>query len=194
MEKIIRFETTKRASKNYKDRTIHIWNLKNQLNIDYVLLHPFFSKFRHAATIVESDCKAGYKIKLEPEFVGKRFIIYIIEKHGKVLKGGKSKNSLDTRSYGAGTEETWTMRFTCSETNYVWSQIFIESIKDGYPIKFYAMVVPSISMSYESFDGEIITEMVSPYESEEKKMNKTLVKMNNGKLIGEGKLLQQHKQ
>jgi hypothetical protein len=108
---------------------------------------------------------------------------------GKVLKGGKSKNSLDMRSYAAGTEESWTMRGTPSVTNYVWSQIFRESLNTDCEVNFYGMIVPSVQMTYESFDGQIITESVSPYESEEKKMNALLNKLNGKKVIGEGKLL-----
>jgi hypothetical protein len=193
MEKIIKFNTTKRGSKNYESKQEHTWILDDQLNIDDVLSKPEFSKFKYAATIVESNNTSGYQIQLEPEFMNQSFIVYLVEKHGKVLKGGKSKNPLNNRSYSAGTEESWTMRGTCSETNYVWSQIFRESTKDGHPIKFYAMVVPSITMTYESFDGEMITEMVSPYESEEKKLNGLLNKMNGKKVIGEGKLMVQIK-
>ena len=186
----IKFKTTKRGSKNYEDTQEHTWVLDNQLNIEDVLSRPEFSKFKHAATIVKSDSASGYRIKLETEFIGQSFLIYVVEKCGKVLKGGKSKNTLDSRSYGAGTEETWTMKGTCSETNYVWSQIFRESIKDGCPIKFYAMAVPSTPITYLSLNGETITEIVSPYETEEKKLNKLLNDLNGKKVIGEGKLLQ----
>jgi hypothetical protein len=186
----IKFKTTKQASKNYENKQEHTWILDNQLNIDDILSIPEFLKFKHAATIVESDNTSGYQINLEPEFINQPFVIYIVEKCGKVLKGGKSKNSLDSRSYSAGTEETWTMRGTCSVTNYVWSQIFRESLKDGCPIKFYGMIVPSIPMTYFSFDGRMITEIVSPYESEENRLNKLLNKLNGKKVIGEGKLLQ----
>jgi hypothetical protein len=81
------------------------------------------------------------------------------------------------------------MRGTPSVTNYVWSQIFRESFNSGCEVKFYGMVVPSFQMTYESFDGTFITESVSPYESEEKKLNALLNKLNGRKVIGEGKLL-----
>jgi hypothetical protein len=190
----IKFKTTKRASKNYEKTQEHTWVLDNQLDTDDILSRPEFSKFRLAATIVKSETTAGYKIQLEPEFVNKPFVIYILSKCGKILKGGKSKNPLDLRSYSAGTEETWTMRGTCSETNYVWSQIFRESLNDGCPITFYGYIVPSFYHTYESFDGETITELVAGhYETEEKKLNFFLNTLNGSKVIGEGSLLQTQK-
>jgi len=188
----IKFKTTKSNSKKY-DYEEHIWVIDNQLNIEDILKLPEFSKFKFCGSIKESSLASGYEISLVESFKNKNFVIYLTVKSGKILKGGKSKNSLDTRSYAAGTEESWTMRGSPSTTNYVWSQIFRESLKDGNEIKFYGMVVPSHKMTYESFDGKIITEMVSPYESEEKKLNALLKKLNGNNLIGEGKLLQQHK-
>jgi hypothetical protein len=184
----IRFKTTKANSKKY-DYQEHIWTLDNQLNIDEVLELPSFSKFEYCASIINSNSAAGYEISLVDKFKEKSFVIYLTTIDGKVLKGGKSKNPLDTRSYGAGTEDSWTMRGTPSVTNYVWSQIFRESLISNYEVKFYGMIVPSLEMTYESFDGEIITEFVSPYESEEKKLNGLLTKLNGKKVIGEGKLL-----
>lgn len=188
----IKFKTTKPNSKEYVYEE-HIWVIDNQLNIEDVLKLPQFSKFQYCGSIKKSDLASGYEISLVESFKNKNFVIYLTVKSGKILKGGKSKNSLDTRSYAAGTEESWTMRGSPSTTNYVWSQIFRESFKDGNEIKFYGMVVPSYEMTYESFDGKIITEMVSPYESEEKKLNNLLKKLNGNNLIGEGKLLQKYK-
>jgi len=185
----IKFKTTKQASKNYSDVQEHTWILDNQLDIDYVLSQPEFLKFKKAATIVAADNVPGFQISLTPEFEDKSFVIYLLVKGGKVLKGGKSKNPLNLRSYSAGTEETWTMRGTCSQTNYVWSQIFRESIKDNYPVQFYGMIVPSDQYTFESFDGKIETKTTSPYEDEEKKLNALLNKLNGKKVIGEGKLL-----
>ena len=188
--KIIKFKTTKKGSNNYSNVQEHTWILDNQLDIDYVLSHPKFSKFKLAATIVKSKNAAGFKISLESEFVNKPFVIYIVVKCGKVLKGGKSKNKLDTRSYGAGTEKSWTEKGTPSETNYVWSQIFKESLNDGYPITFYAYVVPSSLHTYASFDSEMVTELAAGhYESEEKRLNSLLNSLNGKKVIGEGDLL-----
>jgi hypothetical protein len=186
----IKFKSTKRSSKNYSDVQEHTWILDDQLDIDYVLSQPEFSKFKKAANIIGANNVPGFQISLTPEFKDECFVIYIVVKGGKVLKGGKSKNPLDLRSYSAGTEETWTMRGTCSETNYVWSQIFRESIKENDPIQFYGMIVPSVQFTFESFDSKLETHSVSPYEEEEKKLNALLNKLNNKKLIGEGKLLE----
>ena len=190
MGKII-YNTTVRESKDYSNIREHIWDLDNQLDLEYLLSLPAFSRFKKAADIVWADNVPGFKIRLTPDFKDKSFIVYFIvdKKSGKVLKAGKSKNPLNLRSYSAGTEETWTMRGTCSETNYVWSQIFRRSIKDNNPIEIYAMVVPSHECSFESFDGKLETHSISPYEEEEKKLNALLNKLNGKKVIGEGKLL-----
>jgi hypothetical protein len=52
------------------------------------------------------------------------------------------------------------------------------------------MIVPSVQFTFESFDSKLETHSVSPYEEEEKKLNALLNKLNNKKLIGEGKLLE----
>jgi hypothetical protein len=185
----INFKTTKSNSKKYEYQD-HKWVLDNQINVEDIVKLPEFGKFEYCGSIIKSNSAAGYEISLVEKFKGKSFIIYVATMGGKVLKGGKSKNPLDTRSYSAGTEESWTMRGTPSVTNYVWSQIFRESLRVGCEVKFYGMVVPSYEMTYESFDGEVITESVSPYESEEKKLNHLLNKLNGKKVIGEGKLLE----
>ena len=192
--KTIEFYTTKSGSGDFTNMKKHVWELDGQLNIDDLLKMKEFSNFKLAATIVEDSNTSGYKIKLEDFFVGKPFVIYLLVKDGKVLKGGKSKNTLDSRSYSAGTEESWTNRGTPSVTNYVWSQIFRESLKDGKPILFYGYVVPSYELTYPSFDGEVVTEMVcGHYETEELKLNHLLSKLNGRKVIGEGKLLELNK-
>ncbi len=191
MDKEIKFKTTINNSKKYEYKN-HIWNLENQLNIDDILKMKEFSNFKHCATIIKSNKECGFQISLEDEFIGKPFIVYIITKSGKILKGGKSKNSLDSRSYSAGTEESWTMRGTPSTTNYVWSQIFRESLKENEPIKIYGVIVPCSEVTYNSF-GIIKTKLVSHYEELEKDLNKLLKKLNGKNLIGEGKLLDEFK-
>ncbi len=187
------FKTTKPNSKKYEYEE-HIWDLNEQLDVNSVLDNPKFSKFKFAGIIVKAENTAGYDISVEPEFKNTPFVIYFAVKNGKVLKGGKAKNGLENRSYKAGTEESWTMRGTPSVTNYVWSQIFRESLNDGYPITFYGYIVPSMKYTYESFDGEQITEVVAGhYESEEKKLNNILNTLNGKKVIGEGDLLSKFK-
>lgn len=190
----IRFTTTKSGSKNYNEITEHRWDLKDTIDIEDILRMKEFSKFKLAATIVKDDSAAGYKIQLEKEFIDVPFVIYILTKCGRGLKGGKSKNSLDKRSYPAGTEESWTMRGTPSVTNYVWSQIFRESLEDGCPVQFYGYAVPAIEHTYESFDGQMVTELTcGHYETEEKKLNRILNQVNGKKMIGEGNLLAKNK-
>lgn len=189
----LKFKTTKANSKSYDNYQEHVWSLEDQLNLEDVLSTKEFSKFKHCGTVVKSDNAAGYTISLEESFVNKPFVIYIVTYRGKVLKGGKSKNSLDTRSYGAGTEESWTMKGTPSVTNYVWSQIFREVLNSDEQIKFYGVVVPSFVHTFESFDGEMVTKICSPYEEEEKKLNSLLNRLNGKKVIGEGKLLEPFK-
>lgn len=184
----INFKTTKRNSKKYEYQD-HKWILDNELDIENILKLPEFAKFEYCGSIVKSDNAAGFQISLTEKFKNKGFVIYIATMGGKVLKGGKSKNPLDTRSYSAGTEESWTMRGTPSETNYVWSQIFRKSLEDKFEVKFYGMVVPSYRMEFESFDGEMMVKNVSPYEEEETKLNALLNKLNGKKVIGEGNLL-----
>ena len=188
----IRFKSTKPGSGVY-EYTEHVWDISKSLDLHEVLSLPEFKNFEHCATIVDSNNAAEFLIQVEPKFVNQNFMIYIIETEGKVLKGGKSKNSLDNRSYSAGTEESWTMRGTPSVTNYTWSQVFRERLSKGIPINFYGMVCPSMDMTYLSLIGKTFTEKVSPYEKEEKRLNDLLNKLNGKKVIGEGKLLAPYK-
>ena len=184
----IKFQSTKPGSGVYEYRK-HVWDISESLDLYEVLSLPEFKNFEHCATIVQSNNAAGFVIQVEPKFVNQNFMIYMIETEDRILKGGKSKNSLDTRSYSAGTEESWTMRGTPSITNYTWSQIFRERLSKGIPIKFYGAICSSVDMTYTSVFGGTFTEKVSPYEKEEKRLNDKLNKLNGKKVIGEGKLL-----
>jgi hypothetical protein len=188
---VIKFKTTKHGSKRYEYRE-HTWYLSKQLKIQDLLKMKQFEDYKYAGKIVKADNTAGFDIKLEKDFIGKPFVIYMITWGEFVLKGGKSKNPLDQRSYKAGTELNWTEKGTPSQTNYVWSQIFRESIKQGVPVNFYAMIVEPTTKTYKSH-GEIKTTIMSEYEEVEKDLNKLLKKLNGGKVIGEGKLMKQEK-
>jgi len=192
--KNILFQTTYRQSKNFTERRNHLWDLTNQLSTEDVLSKPEFSNFKFAGTIVWADNTCGFIIDLIDYFKNKPYIVYIISIYGKVLKGGKSKNPLNLRTYSAGTEETWTNRGTCSETNYIWSQVFRSVLKEGDVIEIYAYCAPTIQFPYDSFDGKLETRLISSYEEEEKKLNAKLKKMNGKNLIGEGNLLALYKQ
>jgi hypothetical protein len=116
-------------------------------------------------------------------------IIYLVVIFGKIIKGGKSKNSLPQRTYGAGTEENWTMKGSPSDTNYVWSQIFRACIKKNIPIKFYICKVPTIQAEYITSEGGKKYIEISPYEEMEKDLNAHLMKVMGRKIIGERDLL-----
>jgi hypothetical protein len=186
----IEFKTTKSGSGEYIYES-HEWDLNNQLRIKDILNLKEFSKFKYAGKISPADNSAGYTIDVNEEFRGKKFVLYLLVIDGYVLKGGKSKNSLESRSYPAGTEESWTLRGTPSVTNYIWSQIFRSRLKEGkQDVEFYAYVVPYVELEYESFDGSKVVEKVcGQYETEETKLNHLLKKLNKGiNLIGEGSL------
>tara|TARA_Y100000389_G_C17271950_1_gene418455 strand:+ start:86 stop:694 length:609 start_codon:yes stop_codon:yes gene_type:complete len=184
----LNFKVTKRGSSEYIYEQ-NVWYLDNQLDLNEVLKMPEFKSFTKAGEIVVGNNTAGYNIELKEDFKYKPFVIYLLTAKGKILKGGKSKNPLNNRSYKAGTEHNWTINGTPSVTNYVWSQLFRESLREGYLIEFYGYEVPSFNQSYTSFDGEEIKTLVSPYEAEEVKLNKLLKKLKGNNLIGEGDLL-----
>jgi len=184
----ISFKTTEKKSGEYNYQE-HTWDLSNQLRIDDVLELSQFSKFEYAGKIIRENNSAGYVIDIKEKFKNESFAIYLLVIDGYVLKGGKAKNGINNRSYSAGTEENWTMRGTPSSTNYIWSQIFRQMLKDDINVEFYGYLVPSMEYTYESFNGIMVTENVcGHYETEEKKLNKMLKEIKGSKLIGEGGL------
>jgi hypothetical protein len=190
---VIRFKTTKKGSKSFTYEE-HTWDLSKQLNTEDLLQLPEFSRFEKVASIVPANNAAGYEIVAQPKYKDKKFIIYIIDICGKTLKGGKSKNTIDSRSYPAGTEDSWTNRGTPSDTNYYWSQIFRQCLENECEVNFWGYAVPSMVTTYTSFDGKTVTEETAGhYESEEKKLNRLLKKNKGGNLIGEGKLWEKNK-
>ena len=106
----------------------------------------------------------------------------------KIIKAGKSKNTLDKRSYSCGTEHQWTNAANCSETNYIYSQIFRKALKENIKINFYIYPVPLTIASYMSPNGETKYIEISPYEEVEKETNFHLKQFMGRALIGEGKL------
>jgi hypothetical protein len=125
---------------------------------------------------------------MNEEFDKKKFVIYLLVIDGKIVKGGKSKNPLPLRTYGAGTEINWTMKGSPSETNYVYSQIFRSCLKKGIDVEFYCFAAPFEVKEYNVFGEKKIYEY-SPYEEYEKTLNSSLKKKLKKNLIGEGKLL-----
>ena len=197
----ITFKATEKNSKNYEYKDV-VWNFSGQTELGWFLQQSSLN-FEFAATIVayEDECEKefgktiGYKIKTEDKFKDITHLVYllVININGKeiILKGGKVKGTLVSRSYTAGTEHSWTMTGGCSPTNYIYSQIFRMAVKENIPIKFYVYPVPTISVPItSSTTGKEIMVVISPYEEVEKDLNKHLTKFLGKKPIGEGGLQQ----
>lgn len=188
---IIEFNTTPKRSGEYIYTTMK-WDLTNQLNVeDFLNKHPnTFVKVGRIVGDAEKSC--GYRIDVADEWKNKSYVLYLVVVHGKILKGGKSKNPLPLRTYGAGTEENWTMKGSPSDTNYIYSQIFRQCVKDGVEVEFYAMACPVTTIDFD-FLGVTKTQEVSPYEEMEQVLNATLNEQLGRPLIGHGDLMEQHK-
>ena len=186
---ILKFPVHQKKSNSY-DFKYHTWDLSEQLNIQQVLEDERFFLFEKCGKITKNDDKTcGYDIEVFTKFKNKRFVLYLLVIHNKVLKGGKVKDSLDKRSYPAGTEKSWVENGTPSEPNYIFSQIFRECIKNNVEVEFYGMLAPVQETTY-SFFNEKITQLVSSYEECEIIMRRTLEKLKGGNLIGEGALME----
>lgn len=190
--KKIEFLVTNRGSKKYDYRKIE-WDLSDQLGIEEFLKENPQYKFVKAGEIIKnSKSTCGFKIKMTDDYEKKKFIIYLLVVEGKIVKGGKSKNPLPSRTYGAGTEINWTMKGTPSDTNYVYSQIFRSCLKKGMSVEFYCFAVPFEVREYDVFGKKKVYEY-SPYEEYEKTLNAFLKKKLGRNLIGQGKLLESFK-
>ena len=185
---MLEFKTTTKNSKEYEYRT-HKWNCQSQLNVDDYLTKTRY-RFEEGGHIQKNESKTcGFDICVTDEFKDACNIIYLIVIFGKIIKGGKSKNPLPQRTYGAGTEENWTMKGSPSDTNYVWSQIFRECIEKNIPIKFYICKAPITQVEYPTCEGTTKYIEISPYEEMEKELNSHLMQVLGKKPIGEGDLL-----
>jgi hypothetical protein len=188
----IRFKTTKRASGKY-EYTNHEWDISAQLNIHDFLKNNPKMDFENAGILIENPKKAsGFQISLSEKWKNTKYILYILVINGKVAKGGKSKNELSKRSYDAGTEHNWTVTGEASPTNYVYSQIFRESLKNGDKVEFYCCKCP-FEMREIDMWGEVFIKKQSTYEEMEIELNKRLFNALGRKLIGDGKLMEQFK-
>ena len=187
-EFMLEFQTTPKNSQEYNYRS-HKWDCTHQIELVEFLKQTSY-EFKDGGWIEKNDSNTpGYDICVNDEFKNASNIIYLIVIFGRIIKGGKSKNPLPQRTYGAGTEENWTMKGSPSETNYVWSQIFRACIKKNIPIKFYICKVATINVEYTTSKGKIKYINISPYEEMEKDLNDHLNKVMGRKIIGEGKLL-----
>ena len=199
----ITFQTTEKNRKQWdnNDNRTHEWDLKNQLELNPFLKNCTYP-FKYGGCIVkrvdekekEKGKKVGYKIEVVEEFMNSQRILYLltITVCGKefILKGGKVKGQLPSRTYSAGTEYNWTISGTCSDTNYVWSQIFRMCMDKKIPVKFYLYPAPSEKVQFPTPIGETKYIETSPYEEMEKYLNAFLKKTLGRNLIGEGNLLQ----
>lgn len=190
--KKIEFKVTEKGAKKYDYKNI-VWDLSEQLDVeDFLKENPRYN-FIKAGKIVENpNSTCGFKIKMIEGFEKKKFIIYLLVVDGKILKGGKSKNPLPSRTYGAGTEENWTMKGSPSETNYIYSQIFRNCLKKGMTVEFYCFEAPFEVKEYDVYGEKKVFEY-SPYEEYEKTLNASLKKKLGRNLIGEGTLLLSYK-
>ena len=187
---MLEFQTTVKNIQHYNAYRPHRWDCKDQLDVDEYLKIPTTYKFKEGGWIQKNDSKtSGYDICVIDEFKGVPNILYLVSIFGKILKGGKSKNPLPQRTYGAGTEENWTMKGSPSDTNYVWSQIFRACIEKNIPVIFYIFPVKTNQVPFPTCDGLTKYIDISPYEEMEKDLNAHLMKVMGRKIIGEGDLL-----
>jgi len=186
--KKLEFQITDKGSKKYIYKKIK-WDLSEQLDIvEFLLKNPNYNFVKAGKIVKNSESTCGFKIQTIDGYETAKFIIYLLVIDGKIVKGGKSKNTLPSRTYGAGTENNWTMKGSPSDTNYVYSQIFRDCLKKGIDVDFYCYAVPYETKKYNVF-GEIKTYECSPYEEYEKALNLKLKEKLGRNLIGEGKLL-----
>ncbi len=189
---ILEFEQTRKASNNFVERTKHTWNLSNQITIDEVLADPDFKNFKRIGYVEKTNGAAGFKIVALDDFKDKKPVLYILVIQKYVIKGGKVKNELETRSYSAGTEKAWTDKGNCSDTNYTLSQVFRKALEMGLTIDFYGIEIPATKVVSNTFSVQKIT-YVSTYECDELTMIELLTKLNGKKLIGQGDFDYSHK-
>ena len=192
------FQITKKNSRkfDYQDIT---WDFSKQISLEEYLKHCKIP-FEYGGVIIKRndeenkpfDKRVGYKIKVEDKFKKSEQLIYlmtiILPCGEKIIKAGKCKNTLDKRSYSCGTEHQWTNVANCSETNYIYSQIFRQALRNNVNIKFYVYPVPLTEASYTSPSGETKYIKISTYEEVEKDINCHLKEFLGRPLIGEGNL------
>jgi hypothetical protein len=192
MNQLLKFKTTPKRSGEYTYTTME-WDLSEQLDVDIFLKNNPEFQFEKAGTIVKNLKKTpSYEIQVLPNWKNKKFILYLLTINGKILKGGKSKNPLQKRTYGAGTEINWTMKGSPSDTNYIYSQIFRQCLENGDAVDFYCLQAPYNINQFNVF-GEIKIIETSPYEEMESILNKKLIESLGRKPIGEGNLMEQFK-
>lgn len=188
----IKIKVTPKNQKEITYREI-IWDLKNQINIDDFLNEYPECLFEKHAKIVKNKGVVGYKIKEFDGFKDKKFLIYLLVIDGKIIKVGKCKHNIATRSYPAGTERNWSATGNPSDVNYFYSKLFLSCLENNIDVDFYCYEVP---MRVENFIAFRTTRefSFSPYEEYEKVLNSVLIEKLGGPLIGDGELSLDYKE
>tara|TARA_B100000902_G_C27054401_1_gene785793 strand:+ start:133 stop:729 length:597 start_codon:yes stop_codon:yes gene_type:complete len=189
----LKFKLSNKLDTEYNYRDI-VWNIDNQIDVEDFLEVTHYP-FKKSGWIQENtDRVCGYDICVTDEFKGKDRLLYLLVINGKILKGGKSKGVLKNRSYVAGTEQSWNITGQASPTNYVYSQLFRQCLKDGIEIEFYLFECPKVETPYNTSEGDIKTVVTSPYEQMETELNGHLRKYLGKKPIGDGDLEADYKE
>jgi hypothetical protein len=175
---------------NYKDV---LWNLDQQIDVDEFLDITAYP-FEKAGWIEAADNEAGYQLCANDRFKDKTRLLYLLVVDGKVLKGGKVKGTLRNRSYKAGTENSWNITGKASPTNYVYSQIFRECVKNNEPVEFYLYECEKQIMRYPTSQGGFAEVAQAPYEEMESTLNAHLKEVLGHNPIGDGDLELEYKE
>jgi hypothetical protein len=179
---IIKVAEKNKGKSEYSEK---IWDLKHQIDIDdFLKEYPYFEKH---GTIVKTNGVVGYKIQVFEGFKNKKFLNYVLVVGGKIVKVGKCKKNIGTRSYTAGTERNWVNTGMPSDVNYFYSQLFLSCLANKIDVDFYCYEVPITTNTSDVYGISCLYEH-SPYEEYEKVLNSNLMKKLGKKLIGDGDL------
>ena len=184
------FQTTDKNEGAYNYRK-HVWDLSGQLDAKAYMEKSPWDDWELAAEVRGDDkVKAGYRIVPFGKWRTKPFVVYLMVINGKIIKGGKSKGPIQTRSYSAGTEEKWTMRGSPSPTNYIFSQIFRMCVANNIPVQFWCHACEINTVKWiDAYGNEQITQS-SAYEEIESSLNQHLRETLGRHPIGDGGLLE----
>ena len=184
------FQTTAKNAGAYNYRK-HAWDLSGQLDLqEYIKKSPWVWELGGEVR-GDDEVKAGYRIVPLGEWGTKPFVVYLMVINGKIIKGGKVKGPIQTRSYSAGTEENWTMGTSDpSSTNYVFSQIFRMCVANNIPVQFWCHACETNTVTWtDAYGNEQITHS-SAYEEIESSLNQHLRETLGRHPIGDGGLLE----
>ena len=197
----INFKTTEKNSKDFTLTREHTWDCKEQIDLDKFLKktkHPFeYGGCIKSKTDEDEDedkdkKKIGYFIEEVKKFKDKKQFVYLLTISNnnveKIIKCGKVKGPLRSRTYMAGTEYNWTITGQASPTNYIYSQIFRACLPENISFKFYVYHPPISNTTFKTSTGGLGNDLTSSYEAVEKDLNNHLKKILGRNLIGERNL------